>query len=90
MFDIGFHEIIIVLVIAVIVIGPTNLPKLVQTVDHSWDELQKTFSVKNRYSSMREFRYFQFITILSFVAIVIGPLFVAKLMEAIQILLTGL
>jgi Tat protein translocase TatB subunit len=44
MFDIGFFEIMILMVIAVIVIGPANLPKLARAVGRGWGEFQKTFN----------------------------------------------
>ena len=44
MFDIGFFEIMIIMVIAVIVIGPKNLPKLARAVGRGWGEFQKTFN----------------------------------------------
>jgi Tat protein translocase TatB subunit len=44
MFDIGFFEIMIIMVIAVIVIGPANLPKLARAVGRGWGEFQKTFN----------------------------------------------
>ena len=44
MFDIGFFEIMIIMVIGVIVIGPKNLPKLARGVGKGWSEFQKTFN----------------------------------------------
>jgi len=44
MFDIGFFEIMIIMVIAVIVIGPANLPKLARAIGRGWGEFQKTFN----------------------------------------------
>ena len=44
MFDIGFFEIMIIMVIGVIVIGPKNLPKLARAVGRGWGEFQKTFN----------------------------------------------
>ncbi len=44
MFDIGFFEIMILMVIGVIVIGPKNLPKLARAVGRGWGEFQKTFN----------------------------------------------
>lgn len=44
MFDIGFFEIMIILVIGVIVIGPKNLPKLARAVGRGWGEFQQTFN----------------------------------------------
>ena len=44
MFDIGFFEIMIIMVIGVIVIGPKNLPTLARAVGRGWGEFQKTFN----------------------------------------------
>ncbi len=44
MFDIGFFEIMIIMTIAVIVIGPKNLPKLARAIGRGWGEFQKTFN----------------------------------------------
>jgi Tat protein translocase TatB subunit len=44
MFDIGFFEIMIIMVIGVIVIGPKNLPKLARAVGRGWGEFQQTFN----------------------------------------------
>ena len=44
MFDIGFFEIMIIMAIAVVVIGPQNLPKLARAIGKGWGEFQSTFS----------------------------------------------
>ena len=44
MFDIGFFELMIIMGIAVVVIGPQNLPKLAKAIGKGWGEFQKTFS----------------------------------------------
>ncbi len=44
MFDIGFFEIMILMAIAVVVIGPQNLPKLAKAIGRGWGEFQSTFS----------------------------------------------
>lgn len=44
MFDIGFFEMMILMAIAVVVIGPKNLPKLAKAVGKGWGEFQNTFS----------------------------------------------
>ncbi len=44
MFDIGFFEILIIMAIAMVVIGPANLPKLARAVGRGWGEFQKTFN----------------------------------------------
>ena len=43
MFDIGFFELLIIMSIAVVVIGPTNLPKLARSIGKGWAEFQATF-----------------------------------------------
>ncbi len=43
MFDIGFFELLIIMGIAVVVIGPENLPKLARSVGKGWGEFQNTF-----------------------------------------------
>lgn len=43
MFDIGFFELLIIMSIAVVVIGPTNLPKLARSIGKGWAEFQSTF-----------------------------------------------
>lgn len=43
MFDIGFFELMIIMAIAVVVIGPKNLPKLAKAVGKGWGEFQTTF-----------------------------------------------
>jgi len=44
MFDIGFFEIMILMAIAVVVIGPQNLPKLAKAIGKGWGEFQNTFN----------------------------------------------
>jgi len=44
MFDIGFFEIMIILAIAMVVIGPQNVPKLAKAIGKGWGEFQRTFS----------------------------------------------
>jgi Tat protein translocase TatB subunit len=44
MFDIGFFELMILMGIAVVVIGPQNLPKLAKAIGKGWGEFQSTFS----------------------------------------------
>ncbi|MFQ5450909.1 MAG: twin-arginine translocase TatA/TatE family subunit [Nitrospinaceae bacterium] len=44
MFDIGFFELMIIMAIAVVVIGPQNLPKLAKAIGKGWGEFQSTFS----------------------------------------------
>ncbi len=44
MFDIGFFELMIIMGIAVVVIGPQNLPKLAKAIGKGWGEFQQTFN----------------------------------------------
>ena len=44
MFDIGFFELLIIMAIAVIVIGPKNLPRLAKSIGKGWGEFQSTFN----------------------------------------------
>ena len=44
MFDIGFFEILLIMGIAMIVIGPKNVPKLAKAIGKGWGEFQRTFS----------------------------------------------
>ncbi|HIJ50043.1 MAG TPA: hypothetical protein HPP54_03135 [Nitrospinae bacterium] len=44
MFDIGFFELMVIMGIAVVVIGPQNLPKLAKAIGKGWGEFQHTFS----------------------------------------------
>ncbi len=44
MFDVGFFELMILMGIAVVVIGPQNLPKLAKAIGKGWGEFQSTFS----------------------------------------------
>src|SRR2546428_472982 len=41
MFDIGFSEIVVIAVVALIVIGPEKLPKAARTVGHLFGRLQR-------------------------------------------------
>jgi Tat protein translocase TatB subunit len=43
-FDIGFFEILLIMGIAMIVIGPKNVPKLAKAIGKGWGEFQRTFS----------------------------------------------
>lgn len=44
MFDIGFFELLVIMAIAAVVIGPKNLPKLARSVGKGWAEFQTTFN----------------------------------------------
>ncbi|UCD11335.1 MAG: twin-arginine translocase subunit TatB [Nitrospinaceae bacterium] len=44
MFDIGFFELMVIMAIAVVVIGPQNLPKLAKAIGKGWGEFQSTFN----------------------------------------------
>lgn len=41
MFDIGFSEMIVIAVVALIVIGPERLPKVARTLGHLWGRAQR-------------------------------------------------
>ena len=41
MFDIGFFELMIIMGIAVVVIGPQNLPKLAKAIGKGWESFKK-------------------------------------------------
>ena len=43
MFDIGFFELLVIMAIAVVVIGPQNMPKLAKAIGKGWGEFQRTF-----------------------------------------------
>jgi sec-independent protein translocase protein TatB len=63
MFDIGFSEILIIAVVALIVIGPERLPKVARTLGHLFGRLQRYVSqVKsdiNREMELDELRKLQ-------------------------------
>ena len=44
MFGIGFFEILLIMGIASVVIGPQNLPKLARSLGKGWAEFQSTFN----------------------------------------------
>jgi sec-independent protein translocase protein TatB len=41
MFDVGFSEIVVIAVVALIVIGPEKLPKVARTLGHMFGRLQR-------------------------------------------------
>src|SRR5215472_1733097 len=41
MFDVGFSEIVVIAVVALIVIGPERLPKVARTLGHMFGRLQR-------------------------------------------------
>lgn len=41
MFDFGFSELMVVLVVALVVIGPERLPKVARTIGHLWGRTQR-------------------------------------------------
>ncbi len=48
MFDISFSELVVIMVVALIVIGPERLPKVARTAGHLWARLQRSLqNVKN-------------------------------------------
>jgi Tat protein translocase TatB subunit len=44
MFDIGFFELMIIMAIGVVIIGPKNMPKLARAIGKGWGEFQSTFN----------------------------------------------
>ena len=63
MFDVGFSEIVVIAVVALIVIGPEKLPKTARTLGHPFGRLQRYVSdVKadiNREMELEELRKLQ-------------------------------
>jgi len=52
MFDIAFSELAVILLVALIVIGPERLPKVARTAGHLWGRIQRyVYSVKNDIAS---------------------------------------
>lgn len=52
MFDIAFSELIIVMLVALVVIGPERLPKVARTAGHLWGRMQRYLQkVKNDISN---------------------------------------
>lgn len=48
MFDFAFSELIVILLVALIVIGPERLPKVARTAGHLWGRMQRyVHTVKN-------------------------------------------
>ena len=48
MFDFAFSELVVVMLVALIVIGPERLPKVARTAGHLWGRLQRfVTNVKN-------------------------------------------
>ena len=41
MFDVGFSEMLVIAVVALIVIGPERLPKVARTLGHLWGRAQR-------------------------------------------------
>lgn len=41
MFDISFSELVVIMVVALIVIGPERLPKVARTLGHLWGRAQR-------------------------------------------------
>jgi len=47
MFDVGFSEIVVIMLVALVVIGPERLPKVARTLGHLWGRAQRVvYSVK--------------------------------------------
>lgn len=63
MFDVGFSEMMVIAVVALIVIGPERLPKVARTLGHLWGRAQRYINgVKAdiaRDMAMEEFRQLQ-------------------------------
>ena len=63
MFDVGFSEMMVVAVVALIVIGPERLPKVARTLGHLWGRAQRYINgVKadiTRDMAIEEFRQLQ-------------------------------
>lgn len=63
MFDVGFSEMMVIAVVALIVIGPERLPKVARTLGHLWGRAQRYVNgVKadiTRDMAMEEFRQLQ-------------------------------
>jgi len=54
-FDIGFSEILVIMLVALVVIGPERLPKVARTLGHLWGRTQRYVnSVKKDISSSVE------------------------------------
>lgn len=48
MFDFAFSELVVILLVALVVIGPERLPKVARTAGHLWGRMQRyVHSVKN-------------------------------------------
>ncbi|HEU0282263.1 MAG TPA: Sec-independent protein translocase protein TatB [Gallionella sp.] len=48
MFDIAFSELVVILLVALVVIGPERLPKVARTAGHLWGRMQRyVHNVKN-------------------------------------------
>lgn len=41
MFDIAFSELVVIMVVALVVIGPERLPKVARTMGHLWGRMQR-------------------------------------------------
>ncbi|MDO8412194.1 MAG: Sec-independent protein translocase protein TatB [Gallionellaceae bacterium] len=63
MFEVGFSEMVVIAVVALIVIGPERLPKVARTLGHLWGRAQRYVnSVKadiSRDMAIEEFRQMQ-------------------------------
>ncbi|MDH4233636.1 MAG: Sec-independent protein translocase protein TatB [Gallionella sp.] len=48
MFDFAFSELVVILLVALLVIGPERLPKLARTAGHLWGRVQRyMYNIKN-------------------------------------------
>jgi sec-independent protein translocase protein TatB len=41
MFDVGFSEILVIMLVSLVVIGPERLPKVARTLGHLWGRVQR-------------------------------------------------
>ncbi len=48
MFDIGFSEILVIVVVALVVVGPEKMPKVARTLGHLWGRSQRYISQVKR------------------------------------------
>ena len=52
MFDIGFSELMVIAVVALIVIGPERLPKVARTLGHLFGRMQRYATWSKRWIPM--------------------------------------
>jgi sec-independent protein translocase protein TatB len=55
MFEVGFSEMVVIMLVALVVIGPERMPKVARTLGHLWGRLQRYISqVKTDVASSME------------------------------------